>query len=323
MSVYRYDAPLWGGRDDPSQRRIQAAGDHLIAAGFMRKGQKLWPNLALVQEILRAGGHDDPVRNAPVILARLEAKLERGAYSQRSDSSSGATGSGPDIPRHGFAAPVPRDIREILWPCGRGSSGLGPPQVEVILIYVDSLAMQLAVEQVAEDLMGAKDGLVNQAIGYIIAHRFDEAIAVLGKALESGAYGATPYWYRGRAFFLKGEPQRAFEDFDHYLASDDTFRRATVWAGRAESLLALGRTAEAVASLEKGLQALLAEYGGPRQGAARAVNEPADCLPTSDLWALVCATRSVDANKGLPAAEMERMARIKVDIVQFRDSIDV
>jgi tetratricopeptide (TPR) repeat protein len=193
--------------------------------------------------------------------------------------------------------------------------------VETLLLITANLALRWTLDEMMNDLTEINDNPLNQAQGHLGLRRFDAAIACLNGAIESGKYGAAPYWYRSVALFLKDDVAGSIQDLDHYIASGESWMRATAFAWRAQALLTAGRRAEAIESLASAVATLAAQHANPRREADGTLDEVEEQDITTELRRLIRATGLAAKHEGMSQQDMERIQKIAVDIVRFRNSI--
>jgi tetratricopeptide (TPR) repeat protein len=204
------------------------------------------------------------------------------------------------------------------WLRTNGADGVG---VETLLVITENLALRWTVDEMLNDLTEINDNPLNQAQGHLGMRRFDAAIACLNGAIESGKYGAAPYWYRALAHFLKDDIAGSIGDLDRYIADGEPWMRSTAFAWRSQALLAAGRRSEAVESLASAIATLAAQHSNPHKEADGTLDEEEEQDVTVELRRVVRVTGLVETQDNLQKDERKRFAEIKIDIIRLRNSI--
>ena len=214
---------------------------------------------------------------------------------------------------------APEILGQLLeWLRSNGSDEAG---VETLFLVTENLALRWTVAEMLNDLTEINENPLNQAQGHLGMRQFDAAIACLNGAIESGRYGAAPYWYRAVALFLKDDVAGSIEDLDRYIASGEPWMRSTAFAWRSKALLAAGRRAEAVESLAGAVATLTSQHSNPRREADGTLDEEEEQDVTVELRRVIRVAGLMETQDNLQQEERKRFAEIKIDIIRLRNSI--
>ena len=139
------------------------------------------------------------------------------------------------------------DSLELLTRVQKDLDAAGCAEVNLdFVLAMDQRLMEIAADEVSEEIIGDDSSPIGQAIGYVMANRLPDALAVLNRAAESGRHGAWVYWHRGRVFQQMGDLEHALKDLLRYLDAGEPCRRPTTLVWCSEILAAQGRQDEAI-----------------------------------------------------------------------------
>ncbi len=235
------------------------------------------------------------------------------------------------------------DSLELLAKVQKDLDAAGCAEVDLdFVLKMDQWMMEIAGDEVSEEIVGDDSSPIGQAFGYVMADRFPEALAVLNRAEESGRYGAWVYWHRGRVFQLMGDLEHALKDLLRYLDAGEPYRRPTALVWCSDILVAQGRPDGAIRFLASAVADLEAHpHPYDLDGEPDWAKPPADREESEDeqmerenekLWwsqeyaagqlrCIIARIDELEASGQVPADLRPALEEVKTAIVRLREKI--